>query len=405
MPREAGLLSVRAPRQDTMRTAADVATAGFVATAIAYGPARMGFGLHLPQIQDDLGLASATAGAISAALFAAFVVATVAASWVVARRGPRTAVLLGCGFALVGTMLVALAPVVSVLAIGVVLAGASAGLCWVPFNEVATRSLRESERGTPLSLVSTGTTLGIATAGVLELLGVLSGVSWRWAWACYVVGAVVAAVVVRFRVPPLEGRRGASGVRPSSVRQLGRGALWPVGVAMSFGLTSSVFLAFAAEQAVEAGGVDGLASNATAGVVFAVLGAAGLVGVTTSWVERLCGLSNLLGLVFAASAASLALLALWPTSWAGLLGSAGLQGVSIMVISAVLSFWTARLFPERASLAFTVVLIALGTGSVIGPAAAGTLLPMWGSASVFLGAAGLSTLSCLTVLAARTHLE
>ncbi len=388
-----------------MPTAADVATAGFAATAISYGPARMGFGLHLPQIEADLNLASATAGAISAGLFAAFVVATIAASWVVARQGPRRAILLGCGFALAGTVLVALAPGIPVLALGVVLAGASAGLCWTPFNDVATRSLDESERGTPLSLVSTGTALGIAGAGLLELVGALTGVSWRWAWAGYVFAAAVAAIVVWIRLPHLPGRPGESGVRPSSARRLGHAALWPVATAVSFGLTSSLFLAFAANEAVEAGGVEGLTYDATAGVVFVVFGVAGLLGVWSSRAERSWGLSNLLGLVFAASAASLALLALWPTSWAALLGSAGLQGVAVMVTSAALSFWTARLFPDRASLAFTVVLIALGSGSVIGPAAAGVLLPSWGSTSVFLGAAGLSMLTCLALMAARTRLE
>lgn len=394
-----------APAPATVPTAADVATAGFVTTAIAYGPARMGFGLHLPQIQDDLSVPSSTAGAISAALFAAFVVATIAGSWVVARQGPRTAILLGCGFALVGTMLVALAPNVSVLALGVTLAGASAGLCWAPFNDVATRSLDESEQGTPLSLVSTGTTLGIASAGLLELVGVLTGINWRWAWACYVGIAALAAGVVWIRLPQMAGRPGEDGVRPSTARHLGRAALWPVATAMSFGLTSSLFLAFAASEAAEAGGVQGLPQDATAGVVFAAFGVAGLLGVGSSRAERSWGLSNLLGLVFAASAASLTLLALWPTSWAGLLGSAALQGIAVMVVSATLSFWTARLFPERATMAFTVVLVALGSGSVIGPAVAGGLLPSVGSAPVFLGAAALSLLTCLTLLTARTRLE
>lgn len=45
-----------------------------------------------------------------------------------------------------------------------------------------------------------------------------------------------------------------------------------------------------------------------------------------------------------------------------------------MTISAILSFWSLRPFPERGSFGFTAGLIAAATGSVQGPAIAGALL-------------------------------
>ena len=85
-----------------------------------------------------------------------------------------------------------------------------------------------------------------------------------------------------------------------------------------------------------------------------------------------------------AFAASLALIALVPGSWPGVVVSAGLHGAAVMTISAVLSFWSLRLFPGRGSLGFTAALVAAATGSVLGPALAGPLVEAVGPAAAFL---------------------
>ncbi len=64
-----------------------------------------------------------------------------------------------------------------------------------------------------------------------------------------------------------------------------------------------------------------------------------------------------------------------------------------MMISAVLSFWSERLFPHLPSVSFSVVLMAYAFGSVIGPAAAGLLGENFGMAEAFLAAAGVSLLT------------
>lgn len=379
----------------------DLATAGFLVTAVTYGPARMGFGLHLPELRQTFDLTSTSAGLISAGLFAAFLAGAIAASWLDAALGPRAPILVGCVLAAVGLTTVALAGGVTTLSMGVVLAGAGPGLCWSPFNDAAAQSLPEEARGTPLSLVSTGTTVGVSVAGATGVLVVLTGLSWRWAWAAYAVAGVGAAVVVLARLSPGGRRDGEAGVRPRAVRALGWPLAWPVATAATFGLTSSVYIAFAADLVAATDGLPAVSRPAAPGVLFVVYGLGGLVGLATAVWERLLGFRTVLAAVFTASALSLSLLAGLPGWWPSVVASAALQGVAVMTVSALLSFWTARLYPESATTAFTVVVIALASGSVVGPALAGLMLEPLGPATVFGGAAALGAVTGAALVLAR----
>jgi dipeptide/tripeptide permease len=55
-----------------------------------------------------------------------------------------------------------------------------------------------------------------------------------------------------------------------------------------------------------------------------------------------------------------------------------------MTISAVLSFWSLRLFPGRGTFGFTAALIGVAAGSVVGPALAGVLAEAAGLTTAFL---------------------
>lgn len=380
--------------------------AGFLATAVAYGPARMGFGLFLPEFRSDLGVTSSVAGTVSSAAFAAFLLSVPAATWVTRRRGPRPSVLVGLACAGAGTALVAGASSTPVLALGVVLAGASPGWCWSPFTDAASALVPPDRRPPVLSAVSTGTTLGIALAAVLALFGLFLGLSWRWSWTGFALSAALALAAGRALIPSHADFAG-TGVGADS---LGGGPLaerlaWPILAASSFGVTSSVYLAFAVDAVARAGGPGPLPASASGAVVFLALGVCGLVGLTAAGLERAIGLVGLLVLIFLAAFASAALLAGAPGSLAGVLVSAGLQGACIMTTSAVLSFWTTRLRPADASTAFGVVLSAVGAGSVVGPVLAGLALDGRGDAAVFTALASVSFLTALVLVLRRQRLR
>jgi MFS family permease len=112
-----------------------------------------------------------------------------------------------------------------------------------------------------------------------------------------------------------------------------------------------------------------------------------VLGLATGRVEARTGLAPLLTAIFAAAALSLVLVGLAPTSWSAVLAASGLHGVAVMMVSALFSFWSLRLFPGRGTLGFTATLLSVAAGSVVGPAVAGFLAASFGAAVMFLAAA------------------
>jgi predicted MFS family arabinose efflux permease len=361
-----------------------LASAGFIATAIAFGPARMGFGLFLPAFREDFALSTTLAGFVASGGFLAFLLALPLTAWLAVRIGQRAPVVAGALSAAAGFALVAAAPGSAALAAGVALAGASAGFCWAPFNDAAERVVPPQARPGALSAVSTGTTTGVAAAGALALAVTFGALDWRMAWGVFAVAGLVAASAALVGVPAGRGGTAGGGKGPPLVR---RDALPLHGAALLFGATNAVYLSFAADRVVAAGGLPGLPEDGASAVIFLTYGGCGLLGLATGRIEARLGLPLLLAAIFVAFAASLALVAVTPGSWPGVVVSAGLHGAAVMTISAVLSFWSLRLFPGRGSLGFTAALIAAAIGSVLGPASAGALVDAVGAEAAFLALA------------------
>lgn len=69
---------------------------GAIATAVAFGPARMGFGLFVPTLAGQFSIDTAAVGLIESSAFAAFLAALLATAYLVKAFGPRLPVLAGC---------------------------------------------------------------------------------------------------------------------------------------------------------------------------------------------------------------------------------------------------------------------------------------------------------------------
>lgn len=375
--------------------------AGFLATAVAFGPARMGFGLFLPDFRESFQLSTEAAGLIATAAFAAFLAALPTAAAILNRRGPRAPVLLGGAAATLGLALAALAESIWMLAAGVIVAASSAGFAWTPYNNAAERIAARAQRAQTLSVISTGTTVGVALAGALALATSFGGFGWRAAWGVFALAALAMTLV---NVAALRSVAGDPG-RPAGVvawRRIRRPETAPLALAAgSFGMTSSIYLSFAVDRATTAGALAYGPMESAAPLLFVGFGMAGLIGLFTGAIEDRIGLVALMRGLFLASAASCALMAAAPgAAWAALL-SAALQGAVVMMISAAFSFWSARLFPDLPSVSFTAVLMAVAAGGVIGPSLAGWAAGAMGLEGVFFAAAALSL---ATPLGMRTDL-
>lgn len=374
-----------------------LSVAGFAATGIAYGPARMGFGLFLNEFRSTFSLSTTMAGIISGLGFAGFFIGLIMAYAATAKRGPRLPVLIGLFAATSGMGIVAMAPNVPVMAFGVILAMTSAGFAWSPYNNAVHQEVRDEMRSRSLSIISTGTSLGVAIAGVVALALIYAGVSWRIAWAIFAGAGALAFAGNWFAMEDVAGNPG--GRKRSGWKTLWDKSAWLLyAVALSFGVTTTIFISFATDRVAQAGGLSGLPDGAAPAIMFITYGFVGLIALATASIKEHMGLANLIRLLLVISATSQGLIAFAPTSWAGVLVASGLQGVFVMMMSAVLAFWSERLFADLPSLSFTATLLAVAAGSVIGPAAAGFVSSAFSPNAMFLGAAAMSAITAAGVL-------
>lgn len=365
-----------------------LSAAGFAATAISFGPGRMGFGLFVPEFKETFEMSDTAVGLVSGLGFLGFFVALLLAQAMLGRKGPRAPVALGLLAAATGTALVALAQAVPTLALGVFLAGSSAGFAWTPFNDAVHRKIRDVDRPTALTEISTGTSLGVALAGLAALGLIATDLSWRACWAGFALASLIALAANWAALREVEPG-GAPRPRTAWDELCHTAALPLFAVAFVYGTTSAIYISFAADHLRAAGGTIGLPASATPGLVFMIYGLCGLAGLATARINAAIGLASLLRLLMLAGAGSLALVALIPGTWAGLILSAALQGLHVMMVSAVLASWSERLFPALPSLSFTAALLATAGGSMIGPALAGVAADTFGTKAMFLASAAL----------------
>ncbi|MES1923972.1 MFS transporter [Salinisphaera sp. T31B1] len=367
-----------------------LAFGGALATAVAFGPARMGFGLFLPIFRERFALSTAGAGLIASGAFAGFLVALLLTAWLISRRGPRLPVALGSFAAMSGMVLVAISQNTGMLAFGTVLAATSAGFCWSPFNNAAERGVPSERRERALSIISTGTAAGIVGAGVLALAVAGLDHGWRTVWVVFCLAALLSAIVNLYALARLP--RGAARTVPRGwLGQLVAPPTWPLlAIALSFGVTNGFYLSFAVDHVSQAGGLAGIATALSGPVLYIALGIGGTVGFLTADIKTRIGLTALVRGIFTCSLASLCLLGLLPTAWSALLLSAALQGACIMVLSAIFSFWSSRLHPGLPTLGFTATLAMFALGNIVGPALGGFLAGPLGLAWTFVAQAAIS---------------
>ena len=373
-----------------------LSAAGFAATAISYGPARMGFGLFVPEFRSTFSISSSTVGLVSSLGFAGFFIGLLIAQMLLNRKGPKVPVLLGLTAATLGLGLVALASNVALLAVGVFLAASSAGFAWTPFNDAVHRKVQDVDRSTALSEISTGTSIGIALAGLVALAMVLAGFTWRVCWAVFAT-ASAAALVANWAALRHVEKAAEEGPEEAWRDLLHTAALPLFAIAFVYGTTSAIYISFAADRFSQSGGVPGVPADAAPALVFLFYGLFGLAGLVTARVRDAVGLPCMLRALLLTGAASLSLVALLPSSWIGLVLSSGLQGINVMMTSAVLAFWSERLFPAFPSLSFTAALLAAAAGSVVGPVLAGLASHFFGAGAMFFGIALLPLAATATL--------
>jgi predicted MFS family arabinose efflux permease len=357
---------------------------GTAMIAVTFGLARYGYGLLLPDMRAEIGMTAGTAGLVSSAAYASYLVANIGVVELTTRWGPRLAVGGAAALAAVGMLAIAVADGVALLAVGVLVAGAAAGMAFPPYADIVDREVAPSRRDVVWSTISSGTGWGVALAGPIAIV---AGGQWRTAWAVFVVLAVVVGIMATIQAPAREGDR---------LRRPQLSVSWffcpksrPLLVsAVLVGGGSSTWWAFSVDAMWHAG-LDATSAR----IVYAVCGAAMLLASISGVVFERRGLRpSYLGST-ALLAVSLALLAFATSNVVAVLIAAVLFGAFYATVIAAHGIWSARVFAGHPAAGLAAVSTALTIGTLAGPVLAGIAIQYAGYAPALIGAAAVTVLA------------
>ncbi len=351
---------------------------GTAMIAVTFGLARYGYGLLLPDMRAEIGMTAGTAGLVSSAAYASYLIANIGVVELTSRWGPRLAVGGAAALAAVGMLAIAVADGVALLAVGVLVAGAAAGMAFPPYADIVDREVAPARRDVVWSTISSGTGWGVAIAGPIAIV---AGDHWRTAWAVFVVLAVLVGVLATFKAPARDGDR---------LRRPQLSVSWffcprsrPLLVsAVLVGGGSSTWWAFSVD-AMRNAGLDATSAR----IVYAACGAAMLLASFSGVVFERRGLRpSYLG-ASALLAASLALLAVATSNIVAVMIAAVLFGAFYATVIAAHGIWSARVFSTHPAAGLAAVSTALTIGTLAGPVLAGVAIQYAGYAPALIGAA------------------
>lgn len=366
--------------------------AGVGMIAVAFGLARYGYGLLLPDMRASLGLDVGTAGLIGSSAYLSYLLANAVVVPLTVRTGPRVPLALATGSAVVGMVVIAGSDDVAHLAMGVLVAGASAGFAFPPYADVVSGSVPEGRRPTVWAAISSGTGWGVALAGPVA---VLSSAGWRTSWLVFAGVAAVVGLAAVISVPA--GRGDSTG---PVVRLRPRWFLCPHSrplllAAAVVGVGSSIWWSFCVDAMRSAG-----VGPTTSRMVYAGCGAASILASLTGVVVERAGSRRTHRAAVLGLAGSLALLALLAQAAA----SFGTPVTTVVVVVAAVSFgityagviavqglWSAEVFAERPSAGLAAVNTSLTMGTLVGPALGGWIIATYGYGPALLAAALMTT--------------
>jgi predicted MFS family arabinose efflux permease len=376
-----------------MNQSRQLAGAGFLAIAVAFGFARYGYGLFVPEFRDTFDLSTEAVGFIAAGAYASYLAALLVTGALVARVGPRLPVVIGGLSAAAGMAMIALAANTPMLVVGVLLAATSPGWSWAPFSDAVALMVEAETQNRTLSIITTGTTFGILVAGPAALV---AGEEWRGVWIGF---AVVALAVTAWNALLLpKGPHGNGGDEEDDAQPelrwrwfVGPSSMRLFAVAISFGFTGTVYWTYAVDLISEAGGF----SPSAGPLLWTVVGVTGFVGVATGDVISRLGLRLSLVAALTALGVATGIIGLAPMFWVALGVSAALFGASFMVMSALLVTWTSTVFPEQPGTGFSATQVFLAVGTIIGPAIMGVVAGQIGMETAFIVTALLALVTVL----------
>ena len=370
-----------------------LAAAGLALVAVCYGLARFAYGLFVPAFRDAFALGAATAGAIASSSYVSYCVAVLLATLLSPRLGSRAVATLAGLLATAGTAAIALAPGTVVLAVGVVVAGASTGLASPPLAQAVNAVVAGPRRDRVQAIVNSGTGLGVLVSGPVALV---AQDQWRVAWLVFAGLAAAVTVWSHLTVPPARPRD-PQAARTEGQPTAGRPRLLPSPLlpdgasrlllaAAILGAASAATWTFGRDLLATVGGLD----DRTSALVWLLLGGVGLLGAGAGDLARRIGLGRSWGVLMVAMGLTTGLLALAPDRPVVAAVAAAGFGAGYIALSGLLLIWGTRVYDGQPAAGVGLAFLVLALGQAAAAPALGAVIDLAGARAAFGGAALLA---------------
>lgn len=360
---------------------------GLAVIAVTYGLARYGYGLYLPQFRAAFELSAGAAGVIAAGSYVGYCGAAVVATGMVGNGRARLALWAAGGSAALGSLLVAVAWNGLSLGAGALLAGSGAGAATPALVAAVAGAVPLPDQPRAQGLVNSGTGAGVVGGGLLVLS---APEAWRLSWAGFAVAALLVTSWAdrRARWHSVRDGRAARDDGPDGrvqLRRLGR----PMVAALLAGVGCAGVWTFARDLMTADGGLP----PAITGLLWCLLGAAGLVGGLSGVLVRRVGLRAAWTIPVVAAAGGTTALGAWPGAVVPAALALVCFGSAFVALSGVLIAWGAERTPTAAAAAAAILFIGLTVGQALGSVALGLVTEAVGAPAAFLAAGALLVVS------------
>jgi MFS family permease len=351
-----------------------------IASAVSQGFVRFTYAFVLPAMKDDVLGSYSAAGLLGAVNLGSYLVAVLAMTALANRFESSLLVKVGLTGCAAGMLMIAVAPGVWALVLGMALAGSMSAAVWIPVSGIVAACAPPSRRGFAYGLMIMGIGLSVAVSGLLT--GVVQEAqgadAWRGVWALEAGLAGIILVIVAIGLKPVSTGpevvlRGWRHVRTevASVR-----ICLAYGV---YGLGFSIYVHYLIAALQELGNL----SSTTANSAYSALGLTSIAGaILLGRISDRWHRSHTLGAAMAITGTCAAVVTLTTNPWV-LTASVTIYGLVMTGIGVVLAAYLSDELPAPdVSTMFGVATLALATAQFLAPPAGGWLTDVTGSFTV-----------------------
>ncbi|MFY2735776.1 MFS transporter [Pseudocitrobacter faecalis] len=355
---------------------------GFSLIAVTYGMARFSWGLMMPEVVKEVPFSPQIAGIIAACSYLAYCLAIVCAPFLVSRFGPRMPALTAALAAALGLILLALAHSPFMLAVGLFIAGTSAGLSSPALAEAVSQRISAPHQPQVNTVINAGT-----GAGIIISVPIVMAMPGGWRMAC-VSFAALAALCLAMAYRHLPDRPHAKSAHlPFSLCELLSPALLRLSIiALISGAASAAWWSF---------GPDILSHHLTVkaqlrSLLWLISGAAGILAIFTGLLARYLTWTHIYRLSQICMALPLLLMAFLQSYSGWLIPAVAMCGAGYVTLSGVLLVYAAESVREAPAAGVSVAFFMLAAGQVVGSALFGQIYAQYSVVVALIVFAGMS---------------